>query len=125
VVSSESPAHPEILLLAAGRGRWRELRQVIAEWDMLNADVPSRVQLQQSFAILLGSKLIEADDKGRFRVTRAGKRLLDDRQLRSLRPRARPLVLMGELANHLQTPAPYILDDDKYRAAVDAYVGHF
>ncbi|WP_155825388.1 MULTISPECIES: hypothetical protein [unclassified Leifsonia] len=122
-MSSESPAHPEILLLAAGRGRWRVLREVIAVWDMLNAGVPSRAQLEQSIAILLGSKLIEADDEGRFRVTRAGKRLLDDRQLRRLRPRARPSVLMGELANHLQTPAPYVLDDDKYRAAVEAYVG--
>lgn len=123
MVSSESPAHPEILLLAAGRGRWRVLREVIADWDMLNAGVPSRVQLEQSIANLLGSRLIEADDEGRFRVTRAGKRLLDDRQLRRLRPRARPSVLMGELANHLQTPAPYVLDDDKYRAAVEAYVG--
>ncbi|WP_157694625.1 MULTISPECIES: hypothetical protein [unclassified Leifsonia] len=122
-MSSESPAHPEILLLAAGRGRWRVLRQVIADWDMLNAGVPSRVQLEQSIAILLGSKLIEAGDEGRFRVTRAGKRLLHDRQLRRLRPRARPSVLMGEFANHLQTPAPYVLDDDKYRAAVEAYVG--
>lgn len=123
MVSSESPAHPEILLLSAGRGHWRALRQVIAEWDMLNAGVPSRVQLEQSIAILLGSKLIEADDEGRFRVTRAGRRFLDDRQLRSSRSRARPSVLINVLANHVQTPAPYVLDDGTYRAAVEAYVG--
>lgn len=92
---------------------------------MLDAGVPSRVQLQQSIAILLGSMLIEAEDGGRFRVTRAGKGLLDDRQLRSLRPRARPAVLKGELVKHLRAPAPYILDDDTYRAAVQAYVAHF
>lgn len=75
MVTSESLAHPEILLLAAGHGRWRELRHVIAEWDVLDAGVPTRGQLQQSIAILLGSGLIEVDDKGWVRVTRAGKAL--------------------------------------------------
>ena len=125
IPAHETPAHPEILLLAAGRGRWRELRQVIAEWDMLDAGVPSRVQLQQSIAMLLGSGLIEAEDGGRIRVTRVGKELLDGRQLRGLRPRARPAVLKGGLVKRLQAPAPYILVDDTYRVAVEAYVAHF
>ena len=122
MVTSESLPHPAILLLAAGHGRWRELRHVIAEWDMLDAGVPTRGQVQQSIAILLGSGLIEVNDKGRVRITRAGKGLLGDGQLRRQRIRARVPVLMRELEGQLQAPAYYVLDEETYRAAVEAYV---
>ena len=117
----EVQAHPELLLLSIGRGRWKSLAQVLATWDMLNADIPPRSQLELAAAILLGSVLIEADDRGRLRPTRAAATLLSARSLKHLRSRQQLSELRALLQAHLRPPADYRLDEQTYRAAVEEY----
>ncbi|MCI0155115.1 hypothetical protein KNO15_00160 [Leifsonia shinshuensis] len=118
----EMRADPELLLLSIGRGRWTTLAHVISAWDMLDAGIPCRTQLERSAAILLGSGLIDDDDRGRLRPTRAAMKLLASPSLKHLRPRLQVRELRVVLQGHLRPPADYALQEQVYRAAVDEYV---
>ena len=115
-------AHPELLLLSVGRGGWRTLVHIIATWDMLNADVPDRSQLERCTATLLGSGLIQADDRGRLRTTRTGVKLLKSPSLRHVRPGQQVSELGVLLEGILRSPADYEIPEPRYRSAVDEYL---
>lgn len=118
-------SHPELLLLSVGRGRWRTLVHIIATWDMLNADVPDRSQLEICAGILLGSGLIEADDRGRLRTTRTGLKLLGSPSLKHVRPRQQVSELGVLLRGILRSPAGYEIPEPRYRSAVDEYLSRW
>jgi hypothetical protein len=63
-----------VTLLHDGR-RSSSLRALLPGWDMLQADVPSREQVETAIAVLVGSGLAEVDSSWGMRLTEQGVQL--------------------------------------------------
>lgn len=64
------------LMTLLRRGRHpSSVRALLSGWDMLQADVPSREQMEAAISILVGSGLAEVDSSWGMRLTEEGGRL--------------------------------------------------
>lgn len=62
-------------LLRRGKSSSSSIRGLLSGWDMLQADVPSRKQLETAMSILVGSGLAEVDSSWGMRLTDQGGQL--------------------------------------------------
>ncbi|MBP3034923.1 hypothetical protein J2M53_01460 [Arthrobacter sp. zg-ZUI100] len=106
-------------LLPRGK-RPSSVRTLLSGWDMLQADVPSREQIETAASILVGSGLAEVDSSWGMRLTVEGGRLtksVNGWQGMRLIPGAIGDLLAGRQLSH----APLTLPQALYDAACEDY----
>ena len=109
------------LLACLGRGaRNVRLRAVLATWDMLQADVPTRERVEAAASFLVGQHLISVDATWDIRLTTDGTVLR-----RSVRVsggmRSLPSALAERLRMLRQPSVAVSLPVEVFAAALDAY----
>ena len=112
---------PSILLatLSPGGRYGAEVRSVIATWDMINVDVPSREMIETAAGALQSAGLLVIEEGWRLRLTAEGARIRRTPRVSGMRllPRA-----LRELLPPL-TPDPSVaLPPEIYDAALDDYL---
>jgi hypothetical protein len=97
------------------------IRGLLSGWDMLQADVPSRKQIETAMSILVGSGLAEVDSSWGMRLTEQGEQLR--RSVKGsggmrLMPRAISDLLAGRELNR----APLSLPESVFAPAREEYI---
>lgn len=85
-----------VLALLHRVGRPVSLKSLLAGWDMLQADIPSREDVEAGCSILVGSGLASVSDDWRVDLTREGERIR-----RSVSSWSGMRVVRAELADRL------------------------
>lgn len=97
------------------------VRGLLSGWDMLQADVPSRTQIETAISILVGSGLAEVDPSWRMRLTEQGGQLM-----RSVKGsggmRLMPRAISHLLAESELNRAPLSLPESVFVPARDDYL---
>lgn len=112
---------PSILLatLSPGRRYGAEVRSVIATWDMINVDIPSREMIEAAAGALQRAGILTIEDGWRLLLTAEGARLRRTPRVSGMRSLPRAL---RELLPPL-TPDPFVvLPQEVYDAALDDYL---
>ena len=94
--------------------------RLLAGWDMLQADVPSREQIEKAASILVGSGLAEVDSSWGMRLTAEGGRLTKSvngwQGMRLI-----PGMIRDLLAGRQLSRAPLTLPQALFDAALEDY----
>jgi len=112
---------PSILLATLStRGRCgAEVRSVIATWDMINVDIPSREMIETAAGALQRAGLLTVEDGWRLRLTAEGARLRRTPRVSGMR--SLPSALR-ELLPPLTPDPSVVLPREIYDAALDDYL---
>ncbi|GAA4896665.1 hypothetical protein GCM10025789_13090 [Tessaracoccus lubricantis] len=106
-------------LLHRGGGA-SSVRAMLSGWDMLQADIPSREQIETAASILVGSGFAEVDAPGRMLLTERGREVrrsvAEGAGMRSM-----PGAIRGMLAQCLLSRAPLALPPSVVDAALEDY----
>ncbi|BAJ75651.1 Flp pilus assembly protein, ATPase CpaF [Microbacterium testaceum StLB037] len=112
---------PSILLATLGPGgrSGAEVRSVIATWDMINVDVPSREMIETAAGALQRAGLVTIEEGWRLRLTAEGARIRRIPRVSGMR--SLPSAL-GELLPPLTPDPSVVLPPEIYDAALDDYL---
>lgn len=110
------------LMTLLRRGKYpSSIRGLLSGWDMLEADVPSRKQIETAISILVGSGLAEVDSSWGMRLTEQGGQLR-----RSVKGfggmRLMPTAISNLLAERELKRAPLSLPESVFVPAREDYL---
>lgn len=98
------------------------VHRVLPGWDMLQATLPTRAELEGAARVLVGAGLAEVDADWSLRLTPAGTRIRRSVS-RRLGMRQVPGELRPLLARRSVAPIELVLPADVFDAAREAYLG--
>ncbi|WP_162924974.1 hypothetical protein [Mycetocola zhujimingii] len=109
-----------LMTLLRRRKRPSSVRRLLSGWDMLQADVPSREQIETAASILVGSGLAEVDSSWGMQLTEQGGLLR--RSVKGAQGmRMIPGAIRDLLAGRQLSRAPLTLPQALYDAALNDY----
>jgi hypothetical protein len=111
-----------LMTLLHSTERPARVRELVADWDMLQAGPPSREELEAAAAVLVGSGLAQLDVSWGVRLTEAGARLRNSVPGRTAMRRI-PCFLQQTLHEHRLERADLHLSREAFDAALADHLG--